>query len=114
MTRDNPQNPHHDLDRRTLALIDATAGDIRVSIDNGRPPKIKLPARGLNNVDYDKARGYFELGSSCKLRSLNVNTVRSFAQTLRLMATSRAMVEHALYSPRPARGSKASCRAISS
>jgi hypothetical protein len=27
------------------------------------------------------------------VRSLNVNTARSFAQTLRLMATSRAMVE---------------------
>jgi DNA topoisomerase-6 subunit A len=93
MTKDNPQDAHHDLDRRTLALIDATAGEIRASIDNGRPPKIKLPTRSLNNVDYDRARGYFELGSSCKLRSLNVNTVRSFAQTLRLMAASRAMVE---------------------
>jgi DNA topoisomerase-6 subunit A len=94
MTKDSPHDTHHELDRETIALIDATAADIRASIDNGRLPKIKLPARSLNNVDYDKTKGYFELGSSCKVRSLNVNTARSFAQTLRLMATSRSMVEN--------------------
>jgi DNA topoisomerase-6 subunit A len=94
MTKDSPHDTHHELDRETIALVDATAGDIRASIDNGRLPKIKLPARSLSNVDYDKAKGYFELGSSWKVRSLNVNTARSFAQTLRLMAASRAMVEN--------------------
>ena len=59
MTKDSPHDTHHELDRETIALIDATAGDIRASIDNGRLPKIKLPTRSLNNVDYDKAKGYF-------------------------------------------------------
>jgi DNA topoisomerase-6 subunit A len=92
MTKNSSRDVHHELDRETIALIEATAEDIRVSIESGLLPKIKLPLRSLDNVDYDPAKGYFELGSSCKVRSLNVNTARSFAQTLRLMATSRAMV----------------------
>jgi DNA topoisomerase-6 subunit A len=45
-------------------------------------------------VTYDEAKGYFELGEARKTRTLTVNTARSFAQTLRLMATSRGMVEN--------------------
>ena len=60
----------------------------------GKLPDIKLPVRSLDNVTYDEAKGYFELGDARKVRSLTVTTARSFAQTLRLMATSRAMVEH--------------------
>ena len=45
-------------------------------------------------MKYDEAKGYFELGDARKVRALTVNTARSFAQTLRLMATSRGMVEH--------------------
>ena len=43
---------------------------------------------------YEETNGYFELGGARKVRTLTVSTARSFAQTLRLMATSRAMVEH--------------------
>jgi DNA topoisomerase VI subunit A len=94
MTKNSRHDSHHELDRETIALIEATAGDVRASIENGTLPKTKFPLRSLDNVDYDKAKGYFELGDSRKVRSLNVNTARSFAQTLRLMATSRAMVEN--------------------
>jgi DNA topoisomerase-6 subunit A len=45
-------------------------------------------------VTYDEAKGYFELGGARKVRALTVNTARSFAQTLRLLATSRTLVEH--------------------
>src|SRR5690606_10471489 len=63
-------------------------------IEKGELPTIKLPVRNLANVKYDEARGYFELGRAQKLRTLTVSTARSFAQTLRMMATSRTMVEH--------------------
>ena len=43
---------------------------------------------------YDQAKGYFELGDAKKLRTLTVNTARSFAQTLRMIAISRSMVEN--------------------
>jgi len=82
------------LDRKTIELIDATAGSIRDSIERGELPDIELPVRSLANVNYDAARGYLELGDATKTRTLTVNTVRSFAQTLRLMAASRQMVEN--------------------
>jgi DNA topoisomerase VI subunit A len=83
-----------ELDTKTIALIDTIAKQVRSSIERGELPEIELPVRNLANVSYDQAKGYFELGDERKLRNLTVNTARSFAQTLRLMATSRAMVEH--------------------
>ena len=44
-------------------------------------------------MSYDPEKGYLELGEIHKSRTLTVNTIRSFAQTLRLMATSRDMVQ---------------------
>jgi len=92
---DNDSNSHRQqaLDRKTIELIDDTAGSIRDSIERGELPDIELPVRGLANVNYDAAKGYLELGDATKKRTLTVNTVRSFAQTLRLMAASRQMVE---------------------
>jgi len=83
----------HELDRKTIELIDTTAESIRDSIERGELPEIELPVRGLANVEYDPATGYLELGEATKTRTLTVNTVRSFAQTLRLMAASRQMVD---------------------
>src|SRR5665811_782261 len=83
-----------DLDNKTIALIESIAKQVRTNIDGGKLPDIKLPVRSLDNVTYDEAKGYFELGAARKMRTLTVNTARSFAQTLRLMATSRSMVEH--------------------
>ena len=83
-----------DADRKTIALIDSVAAHVRMDIEAGKLPDIKFPVRALDNVTYDKAKGYLELGDAEKDRTLTVTTAKSFAQTLRLMATSRAMVEH--------------------
>ena len=92
MSKGSSEIAHSDLDKTTMALIDSVATQVRASIDAGRLPSIKLPVRSLDNVKYDEAKGYFELGDAEKTRALTVNTARSFAQTLRLMATSRMMV----------------------
>jgi len=47
----------------------------------------------LENVVYDKKRGYFEIGDRVKERSLSVNTVKTFAQTIRMMALSYDVVK---------------------
>ena len=83
-----------DLDAKTIAVLESIARQIRADIERGTVPNIKLPVRSLDNVKYDQARGYFELARTNKVRTLAVNTVRSFAQMLRLMATSRMMVKH--------------------
>src|SRR5512135_1946831 len=94
MKQDDTRTAPSELDNKTIALIDSIAGEVRASIESGRLPEIKLPVRSLDNVTYDEAKGYFELGSASKLRTLTMTTARSFAQTLRMMALSRTMVEH--------------------
>jgi DNA topoisomerase-6 subunit A len=82
-----------ELDEITLRLINTIATAIRNSIEQGELPHIELPVRSLANVNYAAEKGYLELGEALKTRTLTVNTVRSFAQTLRLMAASRQMVQ---------------------
>lgn len=94
MSKRNPERAGGALDQKTIALIDSIAGQVRASVDRGALPEIELPVRNLDNVKYDEAQGYFELGAARKLRTLTVNTARAFAQTLRMMAVSRDMVEH--------------------
>ena len=95
---DNQQKPGEgvrsqtELDEQTLAFIEAIAGEVYESILHGDRPSIEVVVRSLRNVTYDPKAGYLELGDIRKRRTLNVNTARSFAQTLRLMAVSRQMV----------------------
>ncbi|MFM7280268.1 MAG: DNA topoisomerase VI [Planctomycetia bacterium] len=83
-----------ELDKKTLKLIEQTATKVRASIDKRVLPELRFPTRSLANVKYDTKIGYFELGRGTSARALSVNTVKSFAQTLRLMAISKEMVEN--------------------
>lgn len=85
-------SPQTSLDAKTLAFIDGVAGRVQEAIARGELPTIDILVRSLTNVRYDPANGYLELGDICKSRTLTVHTIRSFAQTLRLMATAREMV----------------------
>ncbi len=82
------------LDKKTLTLIERTAERVQSSIGKRLLPELKFPVRSLSNVKYDKKIGYFELGRGRKSRALSVNTVKNFAQTLRLMSISKDMVEN--------------------
>jgi len=83
-----------ELDRKTLRLIESTADRVQRSIFRRSLPELKFPVRSLSNVSYDAKVGYFELGGGRKSRHLSVNTVKNFAQTLRLMSISKDMVEN--------------------
>jgi len=82
------------LDRKTVQLIEETADRVQSSIFKRILPELRFPVRSLTNVSYDKKVGYFELGKGRKARALSVNTVKNFAQTLRLMSISKEMVEN--------------------
>jgi len=89
------RKPHlDDLDKKTLSLISGTAERVQHKIAARTLPELRFPIRSLANVKYDRKIGYFELGSGRKVRALSVNTVRNFAQTLRLMSISKEMVEN--------------------
>jgi DNA topoisomerase VI subunit A len=88
--------PHQldEKDLKTLALIRSTAERVQQRILKRDLPDLKFPKRSLGNVKYDTKIGYFELGRGLTQRTLSVNTVKSFAQTLRLMSISKEMVEN--------------------
>jgi DNA topoisomerase VI subunit A len=82
-----------DLDKQTLSLIARTATKVQQKILARTLPELRFPTRSLANVKYDTKVGYLELGRGTTGRALSVNTVKSFAQTLRLMSVSKDMIE---------------------
>ncbi|MDG2334722.1 MAG: DNA topoisomerase IV subunit A [Myxococcota bacterium] len=80
-------------DSKTVGLIVGTAEEIRTEILKTRKPDLEFPIRSLGNVSYSAKKGYFEIGKQTKTRTLTVNTVRGFAQTLRLMGLSKDLIE---------------------
>lgn len=79
-------------DKKTIASIENAADDIYKKILKKGKPLMRFPVRSLSNVSYDKRKGYLEIGKSRKERTLTVNTVKGFAQTLRMMGLSRDLV----------------------
>ena len=59
----------------------------------GEKPSMKFPLRALSNVTYNSSTGYFKLKGKKKERTLTVNTVKTFAQTLKMMALSKELIE---------------------
>ncbi|MBW2963371.1 DNA topoisomerase IV subunit A [Candidatus Woesearchaeota archaeon] len=57
-----------------------------------KQPELKMPLRSLTNVKYDPKDGYFELIGKMKERTLTASTVKTFAQTLKMMAFSKDVV----------------------
>jgi len=78
---------------KVVTRIKGTAKEIHGEILAGKKPELKLPLRSLANVRYAVQKGYFELRGKRKLRALTVGTVKTFAQTLRMMALSKELVE---------------------
>jgi DNA topoisomerase-6 subunit A len=79
-------------DQRTLDCIDTTAKDVYTKILKKVTPELKSPVRSLSNVKYDPKVGYLEIGAARKVRTLTVNTVKSFAQTLKMLNVSKEMI----------------------
>ena len=55
----------------------------------GRKPSLRFPIRSLANVKYDPKTGYFEIRGKTATRTLSYNTVKTFAQSMRLLATTK-------------------------
>jgi len=66
---------------------------IRQKILLGDKPSMKFPIRSLANVSYNPKKGHFTLKGKKKERTLTVNTVKTFAQTLKMMSLSKELVE---------------------
>jgi DNA topoisomerase-6 subunit A len=84
---------NQEMNALTVNLIRETAAGIQKDILRRSKPDLSFPVRSLKNVSYSEKKGFFEIGNQRRTRTLTVNTVKSFAQTLRMMALSKAMVE---------------------
>src|SRR3989344_8572402 len=78
---------------KTLTKIKESGQNIYNKILKKQKPEMEFPIRSLSNVKYDPKKGFFELKGQNKLRTLTVNTVKTFAQTLRMMSFSKELLK---------------------
>ena len=78
--------------------IHGAAESVRGKIMKGRKPTMSIPVRSLSNVSYRPRRGFLQLKGARMERTLTVSTVKTFAQTLRMMALSKLHVEQGKHS----------------
>jgi len=76
-----------------VKMIKEQASKVHRRIVKGGKPSLRFPVRSLANVKYNSERGFFQMTGRVKERTLTVNTVKTFAQTLRMMALSKELVE---------------------
>ncbi len=87
------QKRNEKMNAVTVSAIEKTAGGVHGRIKKRGKPDLAFPIRSLKNVSYSEKKGYFEIGRQKKTRTLTVNTVKNFAQTLRMMGLSKELVE---------------------
>lgn len=81
------------VDKKALSGIQMTAKNVYDKAMKKLKPQLKLPVRSLSNVRYRPKTGFLELANQFKTRTLTYNTVKSFAQTLKMMAVSKELIE---------------------
>jgi DNA topoisomerase VI subunit A len=80
--------------KNVLRAITTTAEDVQKKIMARKKPTMNFPVRSLANVKYHPQRGFFEIAGRKKERTLTVNTVKTFAQTLRMIALSKELIQN--------------------
>jgi DNA topoisomerase-6 subunit A len=81
------------MDKSTEKLIVEAAEKLYKEILRRKVPMLDFPMRSLENVTYDKKKGFFEIGDRVVERTLSYNTIKTFAQTVRMMALSHEIVK---------------------
>ena len=79
-------------EEEVLNQIKEISNGIYMDIIKEKKPKLVMPVRSLANVNYNEKDGYFELDNKNKARTLTASTVKTFAQTLKMMSLSRDLV----------------------
>jgi DNA topoisomerase-6 subunit A len=69
------------------------AQDIHGEIKGGRRPSLRVPIRSLSNVTFSLRKGFFTIGKKVSKRTLSYQTIKPFAQTVRMMAFAKHLIE---------------------
>ncbi|MBN2421443.1 DNA topoisomerase VI, partial [Candidatus Woesearchaeota archaeon] len=67
--------------------------DVYKDISKDKQPEMEMPLRDLSNVKYDDKEGFFDIIGKKKSRTLTASTIKTFAQTLKMMNLSKKLVE---------------------
>ena len=70
-----------------------TAENVHSKILKSKSPTLSSPVRSLSNVKYQARVGYFEMLGKSKQRTLTVGTVKTFAQSLKMMALAKELID---------------------
>ena len=70
-------------------IVEVATGIHADIVKKHRKPSMRFPIRSLANVKYDVKRGHFEILNKTAERTLSYNTVKTFAQSMRLLATTK-------------------------
>ena len=89
----SPKTAKARKDQVTVKAIIEVAAGIDKRVSKLGKPEVSFPVRSLSNVRYDLRKGYFQIGKDKSVRTLTVNTAKTFAQTLKMMSLSKMLVE---------------------
>ncbi len=81
------------MSKKVIDKIKELASEVHKKILRKKQPDMSMPLRSLSNVKYDPKEGYFEIIGKTKSRSLTASTIKTFAQTLRMMTLSKELIE---------------------
>jgi DNA topoisomerase-6 subunit A len=70
-------------------IVKVATGVHQDIVKKAKKPSMRFPVRSLANVKYDARRGHFEILGKTSTRTLSYNTVKTFAQSMRLLATTK-------------------------
>ncbi len=76
-----------------LERIKDNAKTVYDKIMANQKPTMSTPVRSLSNVKYLAKKGHFQIQDKEKKRTLTVATVKTFAQTLKMMALSKELIQ---------------------
>ena len=78
---------------KVVSKIKDLASGIHKKILKKKQPSLESPLRSLSNVKYNPKDGFFELLGKMKTRTLTAASVKTFAQTLKMMVLSKELIE---------------------
>ncbi len=80
--------------QKVLDSITTISKDVYSSILHMESPHVEMPLRALANVKYNPKQGYFELVGKMKGRTMTASTIKTFAQTLKMMSLSKELISN--------------------
>ena len=79
--------------KKVIEKLENVARNVYDTIMELDKPELEMPIRSLSNVAYDNKEGYFKQQGRTKTRTLTASTIKTFAQTLRMMSLSKQLVQ---------------------